>query len=179
VEHTPLARPKPQRSGLRRFPIIDFATEYAARRLIHRSTELQDSGQVEELAQLFAHGEIIVGGLGHAYVGVEGVRDLLRRNLFFDANGAPADPTLVYATTRALHFISNVDVYLDSSGELAATSRFLIIQARDRVPRIVIGGRYRDSFGRGEEGLHFRRRIVEAHIVGDTEGYLTTNPWTA
>ena len=109
----------------------------------------------------------------------KGVRDLLRRNLFFDANGAPADPTLVYATTRALHFISNVDVYLDSSGELAATSRFLIIQARDRVPRIVIGGRYRDSFGQGEEGLHFRRRIVEAHIVGDTEGYLTTNPWTA
>jgi hypothetical protein len=165
--------------GCKALLIIDFATEYAARRLIHRSVDLQDNGQVEELAQLFSHGEIIVGGLGHVYVGVAGVRDLLRRHLFFDANGLPADPAMVYATTRALHYLSNVDIYLDSNGGVAATSSFLIVQIRDRVPRIVIGGRYSDSFGQGEEGLHFRRRIVEAHIVGDTEGYLTTNPWTA
>ncbi len=165
--------------GRKALLIIDFATEYAARRLIHRSVDLQDSGQVEELAQLFSQGEIIVGGLGHVYVGVAGVRDLLRRQLFFDANGLPADPATVYATTRALHYLSNVDIYLDSNGAVAATSRFLIVQLRDRVPRIVIGGRYSDSFAVGEEGLHFRRRIVEAHIVGDTEGYLMSNPWTA
>jgi len=158
---------------------MDYATEYAIRRLIYRSAELQDRGQVEELAQLFSHGEIIVGGLGHVYAGVAGVRDLLRRNIFYDGNGSPADPAVVHATTRALHYLSNVDIFDDPSGALAATSRFLIVQQHENSPRIVIGGRYLDAFAEAKSGLHFRRRIVEVHLVGDTAGYLTTNPWAA
>ena len=95
---------------------MDFATEYALRRLIHRSAELQDLGQVEELAQLFARGEIVFGGLGQVFEGVEGVRALLSQNLFYDANGAPADPAQIYATPRALHYVTNVDIFLDLSG---------------------------------------------------------------
>jgi SnoaL-like domain len=158
---------------------LDFATEYAVRRLIHRSAELQDLGQVEELAQLFAHGEIVFGGLGHVYVGVEGVRSLLSQNVFYDANGLPGDPAQIYATTRALHYITNVDVFMDLTGSAAATSRFLIVHQRDGSPRIVFGGRYLDSFATAGDGYHFRRRIVEVHIVGDTEGYLKTNLWGA
>jgi hypothetical protein len=158
---------------------LDFATEYAVRRLIHRSAELQDLGQVEELAQLFAHGEIVFGGLGHVYEGVEGVRNLLSQHLFYDANGLPADPVQVYATTRALHYITNVDIFLDLTGSAAATSRFLIVHQRNRSPRIVFGGRYLDSFAAGDGGYHFRRRIVEVHITGDTEGYLKENLWGA
>lgn len=158
---------------------MDFATEYAVRRLIHRSAELQDLGQVEELAQLFARGEIVFGGLGQVYAGVEGVRNLLSQNVFYDANGTPGDPTQIYATTRALHYITNVDVFIDLTGCAAATSRFLIVHQRDGSPRIVFGGRYLDSFAAEGDGHHFRRRIVEVHIVGDTEGYLKTNLWGA
>lgn len=156
---------------------LDFATEYAVRRLIHRSAELQDLGQVEELAQLFAHGAIVFGGLGHVYEGVEGVRNLLNQHVFYDANGLPADPAHIYATTRALHYITNVDVFIDLTGSAAATSRFLIVHQRDGSPRIVFGGRYLDSFAAGDAGYHFRRRIVEVHIIGDTEGYVKTNVW--
>lgn len=156
---------------------MDFATEYALRRLIHRSAELQDLGQVEELAQLFARGEIVFGGLGQVFEGVEGVRALLSQNLFYDANGAPADPAQIYATPRALHYVTNVDIFLDLSGAAAATSRFLIVRQNDGSPRIVFGGRYVDAFAFGDGGYHFRRRIVEMHLVGDTEGYVKANLW--
>lgn len=156
---------------------MDFATEYALRRLIHHSAELQDLGQVEELAQLFAHGEIVFGGLGQVFRGVEGMRQLLSQHVFYDANGSPADPAQIYATPRALHFITNVDVFFDPAGGAAATSRFLIIRQHDESPRIVFGGRYVDAFAMGEHGYHFRRRIVEVHIVGDTEGYVKANLW--
>ena len=156
---------------------MDFATEYALRRLIHRSAELQDLGQVEELAQLFADGEIVFGGLGQVYSGVAGVRELLSQHVFYDANGVRANPAQVYATNRALHYLSNVDVFLDTAGEAAATSRFLIIQQRESRPRIVFGGRYLDSFSRGDGGYRFRRRIVEVHLVGDTKGYVSGHFW--
>jgi hypothetical protein len=158
---------------------MDFATEYAVRRLIHRSAELHDLGQVEELAQLFAHGEIVFGGLGQVYEGVAGVRNLLTQHVFYDANGLVADPAQMYATTRALHYITNVDIFLDMAGSAAATSRFLIVRQSDANPRIVFGGRYLDSFATGDQGYHFRRRIVEVHIVGDTAGYVKTNLWGA
>lgn len=158
---------------------MDYATEYAIKHLIHRSADLQDRGQVEELAQLFQHGEIVFGGVGQVFAGVDGVREMLRRNVFYDANGLPADPSLVYATTRALHYVASVDVYYDAAGTACATSKFLIIQQRDHQPHIVIGGRYVDSFSQGEEGYRFRRRIVEVHIVGDSLGYMTANPWSA
>jgi hypothetical protein len=156
---------------------MDFATEYAIRRLIHLSTELQDLGQVEELAQLFAQGEIVFGGPGNVYAGVAGVRTLLSQNVFYDANGVPADPAQTYATTRALHFLTNVNVFLDPGGHLAATSRFLIVQQHQDHPRIVFGGRYLDSFASTEHGFHFRRRVVEMHLVGETAGYVHTNLW--
>jgi hypothetical protein len=159
--------------------LMDYATEYAIRHLIHRSADLQDRGQVEEVAQLFQHGEIVFAGVGQVFVGVDGVRDMLRRNVFYDANGLPADPSLVYATTRALHYVTSVDVSLDAGGAPCATSRFLIIQQHERSPRIVIGGRYLDSFAQVGDGFEFRRRIVEVHIVGDSVGYLTANPWSA
>jgi hypothetical protein len=158
--------------------LFDFATEYALRRMIHRSTQLQDRGQVEELAALFARGEIVLGGVGQVFRGVEGVRTLLRRNLFYDANGQPADPARVYATGRALHYLSNVDVFLDEGGAPAAESLFLILQQHGGSPHIVVGGRYVDSFGRDEGSFYFRRRMVEVHLVGDTADYLTTHPWT-
>jgi hypothetical protein len=156
---------------------MDYATEYAIRRLIHRSAQLQDRGQVEELAQLFTHGEIVFAGVGQVFAGVDGVRDMLRRNIFYDANGLPADPTLVYATTRALHYLASVDIYLDAAGAACATSHFLIIQQHQHNPRIVMGGRYLDSFACDDGAYYFRRRIVEVHLVGDSLGYMTSNPW--
>jgi hypothetical protein len=158
---------------------MDFATEYAIRRLIYRSAELQDSGQVEALAQLFVRGEIVFGGPGQVFQGVDGVRSLLDQNVFYDANGLPADPARVFATTRALHYITNVDIFFDPGGGLAATSRFLIVGQHGGCPRIVFGGRYLDSFASEEQSYHFRRRIVEMHLIGDTEGYIKTNFWHA
>jgi hypothetical protein len=157
--------------------MLDYATEYHLRRLIHRSTKLQDRGQVEELAQLFSQGEIVFGGAGQVFRGTQGVSALLKRNRFYDANGNPADPNQVYATARALHYLSNVDIYEGDAGTLSAESLFLIVQQVKESPRIVIGGRYLDTFGEAEGCYHFKRRIVEVHFVGDTDGYLTSHPW--
>jgi hypothetical protein len=156
---------------------MDYATEYAIRRLIHGTAELQDQGRVEELARLFRHGEIVLAGVGQVFRGEQGALEVLRRTIFYDANGEPADPENVYATPRALQFISNVDVYEDAGGEPCAVSRFLIVQQRERGPYPVIGGRYLDSFTVIDAAYWFRRRVAEVHLLGDSVGYLTANPW--
>jgi SnoaL-like domain len=159
--------------------LLDPATEYALRRLIHRSTRLQDGGQVEELAGLFARGVIVLGGAGEVFSGTEGVRALLRRNVFYDANGVPADPELIYATGRALHYVSNIDIFVDTDGGFGAESNFLIVQQHGSgPPRIIVGGRYLDSFGHAQGDYYFRRRIVEVHFVGETGDYIKSHPWT-
>ena len=158
--------------------MLDYATEYALRRLIHRSTRLQDGGRVEDLARLFARGEIVFAGVGEVFVGTDGVRALMRRHLFYDANGNPANPESHYATGRALHYVSNIDVFTTEDGGLGAESHFLIVQQHgSSPPRIITGGRYRDSFGQSTEGFHFQRRIVEVHFIGETSAYLNTHPW--
>lgn len=156
---------------------MDHATEYAIRRLIHRSAELHDEGRVEELAGLFRHGEIVLAGVAQVFRGVAGAREVLRRTVFYDANGVPADPAAVYATPRAMHYITNLDVYRDDAGTVCASSQFMIIQQREQGPRPVIGGRYRDSFAHIDDSYWFRRRVTEVHLVGDSVGFLTTNPW--
>jgi hypothetical protein len=157
---------------------MDYATEYAIRRLIHCTAELQDQGRVEELARLFRHGEIVLAGVRQVFRGEQGALEVLKRTIFYDANGQPANPKDVYATPRAMQFISNVDVYDCSEGEPCATSRFLIVQQRDGGPYPVIGGRYLDSFTVVGAEYWFRRRVAEVHLLGDSVGYLTANPWT-
>ncbi|MBS0578262.1 MAG: nuclear transport factor 2 family protein [Proteobacteria bacterium] len=158
--------------------MLDYATEHALRALIHRSTRLQDCGLVEDLAQLFRNGEIVFAGVGEVFAGADGVRELMRRHRFYDANGNPANPEQLYATGRALHYVSNIDVFQAEDGSLGAESNFLIVQQHgSTLPRIVFGGRYRDRFEQAGGEMHFRRRIVEVHFVGDTGAYLTTHPW--
>jgi hypothetical protein len=158
--------------------LLDYATEHALRSLIHRSTRLQDTGNVEELAQLFSRGEIVFAGVGEVFAGTDGVRALMRRHLFYDANGNPADPELLYATGRALHYVSNIEVFTGEDGMLGAESHFLIVQQHGHnPPQIIIGGRYRDAFARDGGGFHFQRRIVEVHFIGETGAYLNAHPW--
>ena len=158
---------------------MDHATEYAIRRLIHSVADLQDEGRIEELARLFRYGEIVLAGVGQRFHGEQGALEVLRSTVFYDANGNPADPAIVYATPRSLQYVSNVDVYAGADGEPCATSRFMVVQQREDGPHAVIGGRYLDSFVRADAGYAFRRRVVEVHLLGDSVGYLTKNPWTS
>ena len=158
---------------------MDYATEHSIRRLIHGSADLQDQGRVEEVARLFRHGEIVLAGVGQVFRGEQGALDVLRRTIFYDANGEPADPGVVYATPRALHYITNVDVYDGTNGEPCATSRFMIVRQRASGPEPVIGGRFLDTFIRIDAEYWFRRRVAEVHLIGDSVGYLTANPWTS
>lgn len=164
--------------GPRACGVLDYLTEQALRSLIHRSTRLQDAGNVEELAQLFSRGEIVFAGVGEVFAGSEGVRALMRRHLFYDANGSPANPELLYATGRALHYVSNIDIARAEDGALGAESHFLIVQQHGTSPpQIILGGRYRDSFGEAEGVFFIRRRVVEVHFIGETAAYLSTHPW--
>ena len=133
---------------------------------------------MEELAQLFSRGEIVFAGVGEVFAGTDGVRALMRRHLFYDANGNPADPELLYATGRALHYVSNIEILVGEDGMLSAESHFLIVQQHGHnPPQIIIGGRYRDAFARDGGGFHFHRRIVEVHFIGETGAYLNAHPW--
>jgi hypothetical protein len=156
---------------------VDHATEYSIRRLIHRCADLQDQGRVTEIAALFRHAEIVLAGVGQVFRGEVGALEILKRTIFYDANGEPADPVLVYATPRTVQYVTNIDVYVGGDGEPCATSRFMIVRQTDRGPQPIMGGRYVDAFCRIDDAFWFRRRVAEAHLVGDSAGSLTSNPW--
>lgn len=156
---------------------MDYVTEHEIRHLVYQAAELQDRGRVKELAALFRHGEVILAGVGQVFSGSESVREFLRSFVYYDANGARADPLRVYATSRTTQYIANFEAHFDEAGSPSATSRFIVLQQRGHEARVVLGGRYVDSFMRVEDRLWFRRRIMEVELLGDSVGYLSSNPW--
>ena len=88
-----------------------------------------------------------------------------------DAGVGEQSTTLSIEALRALHetgrsFVADLDL-----GR--------VVQAvADGGPYPVIGGRYLDSFTVVGAEYWFRRRVAEVHLLGDSVGYLTANPWT-
>jgi hypothetical protein len=154
---------------------MNYETESAMRRLIHHYAELLDEGRIEELCELFRYGEIVMAG--QVFAGPDGVREMIGQTIYYDANGNPADPSRMYATTRAIHYVSNINAYFDADEQPAATSKLLVIQQRKRELCTVLGGRYMDAFVEVDGALWFKRRILELHLIGDSLGYFKANPY--
>jgi hypothetical protein len=156
---------------------MNYETESAIARLINHYTDLLDEGRIEELCELFRYGEIVLAGVGQVFAGPAGVREMIGQTIYYDANGMPADPSRMYATTRAIHYVTNISAYFDADGRPAATSKLLVVQQRKRDLCTVLGGRYVDAFVEVEGELWFKRRILEVRLIGDTPGYFKANPY--
>lgn len=136
--------------------------------LLYTYAERIDAGDLEGVADLFAHGRIhgVEGGPPETvFEGRDAVLRLYRST------------TRVYADTgtpRTRHVTTNAIVEVDEdAGTAAARSTFLVTQATDALPlQVVITGRYRDTFHRVGGAWWFDTRVMHVDQVGDLSHHL-------
>jgi SnoaL-like domain len=135
----------------------------AIRALIHRYAELIDLGELDTLAELFAHATWSSPGRGTPLRGTEQVRRAYDGVILYD--GIP----------RTKHVISNVTIEVaDDRSNATARSYFTVLQARPDQPlQPVIAGRYHDRFDRVDDVWRFADRQIIPDLIGDLSHHLS------
>jgi len=129
--------------------------------LLHTYAERIDAGDLDGVADLFAHGRIL-RPQGDA-VGREGAREMYRQARLYD-DGTP----------RTRHVTTNAIVEVDAGGETAAVrSYFTVFQQTDVLAlQPIIAGRYHDTFHRVEGAWCFATRRILVDQLGDLSQHL-------
>jgi ketosteroid isomerase-like protein len=132
----------------------------AIRGLIHRYSSLVDSGDVERLGELFAHGSFVVPGTGtHASGRAEAERIFARSLRYYD-DGTP----------QTMHLVGNVTIDVDDTGAWAtAHSSTAVLQGTNVLPlQVILTATYDDAFEKTDGQWRFRERVVTFVHQGDT-----------
>jgi 3-phenylpropionate/cinnamic acid dioxygenase small subunit len=135
--------------------------------LLYTYAERIDQGDLEGLADLFAHGRILASpdaGADRAIVGRDRVLALYRASTRIYADGTP----------RTKHVTTNAIVEVEDGGHAgAARSYYTVFQRVDDFPlQPIIAGRYRDTFRRIDGRWWFDTRIMMVDLVGDLSRHL-------
>lgn len=129
--------------------------------LVHRYAELIDAGDLDGVAELFAHGGIAAGGA--LLEGRDAVKAMYAGVILYD-DGTPATK---HVTTNLI-----VDVDEDS-GIGTCRSYVTVFQYLPDFPlQAVYQCRYLDSFDRVEGEWRFKVREMVDHRPGDTSRHL-------
>ena len=140
----------------------------AIKNLIYRYADLIDSGDLDAVAALFAHGRVLAAGADgqdSEVVGAEAVNAMYRSfTRIYEDNGTP----------HTRHVTTNVMVDLDGSGQLAsARSSAVVFQALDDFPlQPVIAVRYHDRFEKVDGQWRFVERRILSDLFGDLSRHL-------
>jgi 3-phenylpropionate/cinnamic acid dioxygenase small subunit len=140
-------------------------TYAAIARLLYTYAERLDAGDLDGMADLFAHATFRSTGGEMVFTGAEEVRDGFASSVRFH-DGTPATQ----------HVTSNLYVDEDPDGERAvAHSAFTVLQATATLPlQAVCAGRYRDEFVRVAGQWHFADRLVDIRFFGDVSEHILT-----
>ncbi|MBU2073628.1 MAG: nuclear transport factor 2 family protein [Actinobacteria bacterium] len=136
--------------------------------LLHTYAELIDAGDLDGVADLFAHGRIHGeegGGPETVFEGREGVRKLYGFSTrIYEDTGTP----------RTKHVTTNAIIDVDEeSGSASCRSYFTVLQATDALAlQPIIAGRYRDTFHRPDGTWWFESRTMHVDLVGDLSHHL-------
>lgn len=135
--------------------------------LIYSYAERLDAGDLDGLAELFAHGRIT--GMQDAppeafFTGVSGVRQMYEMATRLYEDGTP----------KTHHHTTNTQIHVDeTSGWAQASSYYLVTQATTDLPlQVIVTGRYRDTFHRIDGKWWFDTRIMFVDQLGDTSHHL-------
>jgi len=138
----------------------------AVRALVVEYALRLDAGDLDGVAQLFAHGTFR-SPLGTELTGADAVRTLF-------------DPMILYAdgTPRTKHVLGNLDVTVDADARTAtARCLFTVLQA---VPGLVLqpvlSGRYHDSFVEVDGEWRYAERMVLPDLPGDLSHHMGGPP---
>jgi 3-phenylpropionate/cinnamic acid dioxygenase small subunit len=135
--------------------------------LLYSYAERIDGGDLEGLADLFAHGRILPSPSGSrttAIEGRDGVLAMYRAVTRLYPDGTP----------RTRHLTTNAIIEADDpSGTATARSCYTVLQQTDALPlQPIICGRYHDTFQRIEGRWWFATRTMLVDLVGDLSQHL-------
>jgi SnoaL-like protein len=128
--------------------------------LVHEYAFLLDRGELDAVAALFEHAELRSTRNDRVRRGAAEARTIY-------------DPVIIYddGTPGTMHQLTNVTVEVD--GDLAtARSYFTVLQVTNQGLHPVLGGEYRDRFGRIDGRWQFTERVFDPRLFGDLSGHM-------
>ena len=135
--------------------------------LLYTYAERIDGGDLEGLADLFAHGRILPSPNASRETAIEGRDGVL---------GMYRAATRLYAdgTPRTRHVTTNAIIVVDDRlGTARARSYYTVLQQTDALPlQPIICGRYHDTFQRIDGRWWFATRTMFVDLVGDLSHHL-------
>ena len=135
--------------------------------LIYAYAERLDTGDLDGVAELFAHGRICGienGPPETVFTGVAGVRQMYEMATRLYDDGTP----------KTKHNTSNVQIYVDdSAGTARSRSYYAVTQATPDLPlQVIVTGHYHDTFHRVDGAWWFDTRTMFVDQVGDMSHHL-------
>ena len=139
----------------------------AIENLLYLYAERIDAGDLEGVAELFAHGRIKASpdaSPEQTFEGSEKVLALYRASTRLYENGTP----------RTKHVTTNAFIEVDASGTRAsARSGFTVFQQVGDTPlQPIICGRYADTFHQVDGRFWFDTRVMLIDLLGDLSRHL-------
>jgi 3-phenylpropionate/cinnamic acid dioxygenase small subunit len=139
----------------------------AIENLLYLYAERIDAGDLEGVADLFAHGRIEASSgveAAHAIEGRDAVLALYRGSVRLYDDGTP----------RTKHVTTNAYIEIEESGDRAiARSGFTVFQQAGDAPlQPILCGRYADTFHQVDGRWWFDTRIMQIDLVGDLGRHL-------
>ena len=141
------------------------ADDYEAiRALVHEYAFRLDRGDLDRLAQLFAHAELGSSIREERFVGAEQARHMYSGVVLYD-DGTPC----------TMHCITNVTITMaDDATTASSRSYFTVIQSLPDFPlQPIIAGQYRDRFAVIDGAWCFTERIIHPDLIGDLSKHMT------
>ena len=135
--------------------------------LLYTYAERIDAGDLEGVADLFAHGRIAASAEAkpeQSFEGRDRVLALYRGSMRIYDDGSP----------HTKHVTTNSIIEVDEGANTAsARSYYTVFQRVDEMPlQPIISGRYRDTFQRIDGRWWFDTRIMIVDLVGDLGRHL-------
>jgi 3-phenylpropionate/cinnamic acid dioxygenase small subunit len=135
--------------------------------LLYTYAERIDAGDLDGVAELFAHGRICGledGPPETIFAGTTRVRTMYEMATRLYEDGTP----------KTKHLTSNARIDVDDeAGTATSTANYLVTQATPELPlQVIVTGHYRDTFHRIDDTWWFDTRIMFVDQVGDTSHHL-------
>jgi 3-phenylpropionate/cinnamic acid dioxygenase small subunit len=135
--------------------------------LIYRYAELLDTGDLDAVAELFAHGRICGvenGPPETVFSGTAEVRQMYEMATRIYEDGTP----------KTKHNTSNVQLEIDeAAGTARSMSYYCVTQATPELPlQVIVTGHYKDTFHRLDGVWWFDSRTMFVDQVGDVSHHL-------
>jgi ketosteroid isomerase-like protein len=147
-----------------RMPPVSMSSVRAIRELILSYADLVGVGDVEGLAELFAHAELSATGNPRVSRG----RDEIRETYIATLGGPGSERPHVHNVVTNLMIDAD-----DDEGTATAKSYFTVVRSRSASSlNISIAGRYEDAFERVDGTWRFTRRHIIIDLLGEADDLL-------